>query len=417
MMEFTWQGIVRNGFGFYNPNHAAAFLNVLIVFAYGLFQRCGAIHRPPLRYSMRTATLLCWICLVLALVSTYSRTGILVFLLGMLFLFADEKKARLVILGLAVVSVAACILSGFYRRFVLDGSTLHRLDIWLAGFRLLRTNFWNGVGFGNAGMVATAWVLPAGIECRTLVNGPLTLLVETGWRFGFLWIPCVCYACLRGRSKKLLWCAFTGLLISSMFSSIPDFGVLFDFTGMRDAMPNFAMSWFLFLIFLALTAVLIYGRFSWKSAVSSAGITGMICLGCRLVTPSTEIPVVRERTVTVGQRINATVCHDGSQTMRRMVRRLSDDVFPAFPVPVTGYRISMDASLDVPPIPNKEMYIVLCGTSAELSEKMESLPVVLVDPPDLPFRMDCVKLIFLPPFRSSPTTETLAAEHGISIIR
>jgi hypothetical protein len=26
MMEFTYQGIVRQGFGFYNPNHAAALI-------------------------------------------------------------------------------------------------------------------------------------------------------------------------------------------------------------------------------------------------------------------------------------------------------------------------------------------------------------------------------------------------------
>ena len=70
MMEFTWHGLVRHGFGFYNPNHAAAFLNVLIVFAYGAFGFSERIRPKILRRAAKTAILLGGICLVLALVAT-----------------------------------------------------------------------------------------------------------------------------------------------------------------------------------------------------------------------------------------------------------------------------------------------------------------------------------------------------------
>ena len=34
MMEFTYDGIVRQGFGFYNPNHAAALICALLPFCW-----------------------------------------------------------------------------------------------------------------------------------------------------------------------------------------------------------------------------------------------------------------------------------------------------------------------------------------------------------------------------------------------
>jgi hypothetical protein len=37
MMEFTCNGMVRWGFGFYNPNHAAALFCVLVPFAAAAF--------------------------------------------------------------------------------------------------------------------------------------------------------------------------------------------------------------------------------------------------------------------------------------------------------------------------------------------------------------------------------------------
>ena len=35
MMEFTYDGMVRYGFGFYNPNHAAALICAIMPFLWG----------------------------------------------------------------------------------------------------------------------------------------------------------------------------------------------------------------------------------------------------------------------------------------------------------------------------------------------------------------------------------------------
>lgn len=72
-MEFTYEGFVRYGFGFYNPNHAAAFICAILPFAWLAF-----LQKP------------CWqkilggilsVILIFALAFTYSRAGVLVFIL------------------------------------------------------------------------------------------------------------------------------------------------------------------------------------------------------------------------------------------------------------------------------------------------------------------------------------------------
>lgn len=54
MMEFTYDGMVRYGFGFYNPNHAAALICAVMPFLWGWkrFQPARLVplpdpHRPP----------------------------------------------------------------------------------------------------------------------------------------------------------------------------------------------------------------------------------------------------------------------------------------------------------------------------------------------------------------------------------
>ena len=419
MMEFTWHGLVRHGFGFYNPNHAAAFLNVLIVFAYGAFGFSERIRPKILRRAAKTAILLGGICLVLALVATYSRAGILVFLLCMSFLLAKgKKKSRGVILSGTVIVVFFCILFGLHRRFMMDDSVLHRLDIWLAGFRLLRANFWNGVGFGNSGLVASVWMLPSGIECRTLVNAPLTLLVENGWRFGLFWIPPVLYALFHGYSKSIPWCAFAGLLLSSSVSSVFDFGVLLDFRDFGSmGIGNFLLSWLLFLVFLTMAIILVRGCFSPRAAVLATGTTVFIFLCFGVIPPDLKTPIMIDRLAIIGCQTNTVVYHDGSKPLRQIVSRLSEDVFPRIPYSVSGYQIPLDGSLDVPTMSAKSDLTILCGACVEFSERMDGNPIIVVDPPDLPFRSVHVKQIFLPPFRSYPVVEARATEHGIPVTR
>ena len=45
MMEFTFDGIVRQGFGFYNPNHAAALICALLPFCWAGLLRWNTLPR------------------------------------------------------------------------------------------------------------------------------------------------------------------------------------------------------------------------------------------------------------------------------------------------------------------------------------------------------------------------------------
>ena len=97
-MEFTYEGLVRYGFGFYNPNHAAAFICAILPFVWILlFQKA------------------CWqkilgglisVILILALAFTYSRAGVLVFILEALaFAFYFGKKYWKVYCAIGVVLI------------------------------------------------------------------------------------------------------------------------------------------------------------------------------------------------------------------------------------------------------------------------------------------------------------------------
>ena len=128
-MEFTYEGLVRYGFGFYNPNHAAAFICAILPFAWILlFQRA------------------CWqkilgglisVILILALAFTYSRAGVLVFILEALaFAFYFGKKYWKVFFGIGAVLILSLLISSAVGRFALDASASNRIEIWLAGLRL-----------------------------------------------------------------------------------------------------------------------------------------------------------------------------------------------------------------------------------------------------------------------------------------
>ena len=70
MMEFTYDGFVRWGFGFHNPNHAAAAICALLPFVWGFV-------RAEARLSRWVAAVrgLVTVALFVALALTYSRTG------------------------------------------------------------------------------------------------------------------------------------------------------------------------------------------------------------------------------------------------------------------------------------------------------------------------------------------------------
>ena len=132
------------------------------------------------------------------LAMTYSRTGIVVLAMEAAVLWWRERvasKAEAALphplrlcsgrrwnavptlsITLPVLAVAAWWM---WPRLALDGAVMNRPRIWLAGLKLFAANPL-GVGFGNSGEIASAFMLPDGITVRTLVNSHLTLLAEMG---------------------------------------------------------------------------------------------------------------------------------------------------------------------------------------------------------------------------------------------
>ena len=259
-MEFTYEGLVRYGFGFYNPNHAAAFICAILPFAWlTFFQKA---------YWQKILGGLISVILILALAFTYSRAGVLVFILEALaFAFYFGKKYWKVYCAIGVVLIFSLLISSAMGRFTFDAAASNRIEIWLAGLRLFLGNPL-GVGLGNSGEIASAFLLSEDIEIRSLVNSHLTLLCEFGFIVGALWISLMFYAIKSGYSQKanpLKFAAlvsFCGLVVSSAISSVFDWEVLLSpsrFEYLTNI--NLAASYCLFALFCLLAFYLIKGSF------------------------------------------------------------------------------------------------------------------------------------------------------------
>ena len=276
-MEFTYDGLVRYGFGFYNPNHAAALICAILPFVWLLFLQTQFWKK--LFGFLLSAVLVC------ALTMTYSRSGIVVLALeAVAFLAATRFKRWKPFAILGVIAIGVAVVLGVSERFTIDASASNRLQIWQAGLSIFAANPF-GVGLGNSGKIATAFLLPDGINCRTLVNSHLTLLCEYGIVIGALWLTFIAYAIFGvfkkpSRLKIAAVIAFCGLVVSATFASVFDFEVLFYsqrfeyFTTL-----NVVMQWVNFVVFLGLGVYLCLGNFTLKRVAVSVGISCIALLG------------------------------------------------------------------------------------------------------------------------------------------
>ncbi|WP_294482606.1 O-antigen ligase, partial [uncultured Victivallis sp.] len=225
MMEFTYDGIVRQGFGFYNPNHAAALICALLPYCWAGLLRW---KHPAARAGFGAAALV----LTIALALTFSRSGLLIFFAELLlFGLLTGRRSWKVVPWIAAGGVLLFLAAGVWGRFVLDRAVTNRFDIWLAGASLFAANPWLGVGHGNSGTLATAFLLRDGIVCRTLVNSHLTLFAEYGLFPGLLWAGGIAYALIAGcrRQRRAAWVSFAGMCMAAGLATVFDWGVLFDF--------------------------------------------------------------------------------------------------------------------------------------------------------------------------------------------
>ena len=279
MPEFTASGLVRHGFGFYNPNHAAALICALAPFCWGwrgMWRWCG--------YAAFTA-----LCAALAL--TYSRAGMAVLAAEMaawaVMKWRGSTRDKDGVLGTtrpashiaaSALAVAAIVAAAWWMRsrIAVDGAVQNRPRIWLAGLRLFAANPL-GVGFGYSGKIASAFLLPDGMTVRTLVNSHLTLLAETGVFVGGAWLVFVAAAIAAGwRRFVRVWLSFAGLAASAALSSVFDWHVLFDFADMGGlSAMNFSLSWAMLGLFAVMGVWMIW---AWLSARAGGAPAAPVCL-------------------------------------------------------------------------------------------------------------------------------------------
>ena len=251
-MEFVAGDVVRMGFGFFNPNHAAALICAVIPFCWGWRGRWHWAGR------------LVGVALCAMLAATFSRTGFIVLALeaGAWWMMCDgcrrARSARTTIWGVILSACLACIAAWWmWPRLALDGAILNRPKIWLAGLRLFAANPM-GVRFGNSGEIASAFMLPDGITVRTLVNSHLTLLAEMGAFVGGAWLAFIALALCVGWRMRRTWVAFAGLAVSAFSASVFDWHVLFDFAEKGGyGGVNFVLAWALFGAFVVMGVAMV----------------------------------------------------------------------------------------------------------------------------------------------------------------
>lgn len=379
MMEFTYDGMVRLGYGFYNPNHAAALICALLPF---LWEWCFRTEQKLIRIAPILLTLL----LTAALIFTFSRTGIAVMILEALLYGALKRKINWKWIGaFAVVTLILVFLSGVWMRFRLDGAVMNRPKIWLAGLQLFAVNPL-GVGGGNSGKLATAFLLPDGIQCRTLVNSHLTFLVEYGIVFGFIWFAILLYALSRGIRKTAFFCSLAGLAVSALSASVFDPGVLFDFQSYGDLpLLNFILSWGIFLLYFALIAVCSLGKIQWKKFAAAAGLSGAVLLVFLLFQTPDAPHRKGEYLIREGSPMTA-VLYDGEWKLREIRAYLEN-----------GWILPLkDCSLPESVRREKIDRIYLFGEMSTMAKDFPEQPLYFICPPDYAEFPENLKGVFLP---------------------
>ena len=376
-MEFTYNGLVRWGFGFHNPNHAAAAICAILPFLWGLELRVEGCGLRMSRFA-RWAGLAMSVVLFGALALTYSRTGFIVAAMEIIVwaMATRRRSAVLLFLGLG----GAALAGGVAARFAPDAAVMNRLEIWWAGLKLAAANPL-GVGHGHSGLLVSSFMLD-GIEVRTLVNSHLTLLAEQGWVVGCIWLASIAVVFAGGwRRHPHIWIAFAGLTVSACLSSVFDWHVLFDFAAFGGlGALNFALAWILFVAYVAMGAGLVFadgGSFAlgrkiipaWRRrlAMFVVMISGPMAL--RHSIPVEDAPLVRKGFVVKYGREMPLVLHDGSWSVKAVAGCLED-----------GYRIALAPGVAVPEEPPESVW--LFGTVAESAHRFPDARITVVDPPE-----------------------------------
>lgn len=369
MFEYTYNGLVRYGFGFDNPNHAAALLVALLPFCWDWRKR------PWLGWLMSLG-------LVVPLALTYSRSGMLVLLLELLAYSVLKHFKNITWLFIALGgSLLVLLFMGCLERFSLDKSISNRPFIWLAGLKLYAANPC-GVGLGNSGHIVTGFLLEV-IQCRTLINAHLTLLVEFGWLIGSLWFSFIAYALLHVQSHPRLWCSFAGLCLSACCSSIFDWDSLLQSSSSSLTPHNLCLSWLLLLFFLGLGLRLTWHDIHWRKLGLAFSVSLMLVLS-PLVLRDHNLPKVHDGWICTSSQAPA-VLYDASWDFRS-IRAVCDN---GYQIPVCPGYHSFQAER-----------LFLFGNAAEYAHLFANAHLIFVHPPEFFHPPPNTEKIFLAPHDS-----------------
>jgi len=353
----------RFEFGFANSNHAAAALCVLMPFCSG-WRRC--VWCGWFVFAI--------LCLMLAL--TQSRTGLVLMAIEIAALKCkmENVKCRMVewFVLLAVISVAVWWM---WPRLTIDNSILNRPRIWLAGLQLFAANP-SGVGLGNSGAVASAFLLPEIPEIRTMINAHITLLAEFGWLVGLVWFAFVSLALLGLRQSPRMGIAFAGLVVSGCSSTIFDWPVLFDVSDFGGlGITNWMLSWMLFLMFVGMgcwliaKSVLPWRRNCLSRVLFATAVVGML-VGAALMVPKGYAPTVRSGYVFRGEAPRTLALYDDGWRLRTVLPRVDGAaVLPIHAVSRFPYDIDFSGVGKV----------MLFGNCREWAHLVKGVPVVCAE--------------------------------------
>jgi len=301
MMEFTHEGAVRYGFGFYNPNHAAALIVMLIP---TLWMMRSLLTRNLLKILVLVPELVLYAGLAL----TLSRAGFLALIVcattwGFMSHAVTKNetasgprkiKRHSCLPGALRITVPVCIISlvalacGALPRFLSwitnpDQSFLNRFKVWAGASRLLADNPF-GVGKGLSGKIYTSFYnqVPHA-SYRTMVNSFLTVIVEYGVLWGFLLLAILMFAAFgllaiwrRSRTDgsiivgQVAACLFVSLLagiIAGMGSTCFDLEILFNsgkpiYSPSNDRLQDVLLLCFASMIFVCLSVCI---KTRWRS--------------------------------------------------------------------------------------------------------------------------------------------------------
>lgn len=237
--SFFYHGMARWDFGLDSPNKAAAVLVFLMLPLLALSVRAR-------REWIRWCAGLLLVLVGYGLVRTFSRGGLVAFLLGALVLLAGLRRSLVVerrwipVLLAACTLVGAAVWTGFAGRVAdssptADASVGNRLAIW-RNVPCMMVDAPGGWRRGAAGDAFMCWYQPLDRteRYRTLVNSHFTWLVEWGWcgRFALVWAWLLAFGAgiVRWRTRGdplplAVWIAFAA---AAFFSSVAEEWIVWE---------------------------------------------------------------------------------------------------------------------------------------------------------------------------------------------